>query len=118
MDWKSSLESLKASMPGEETPESAEVDGAADAALRDSADTVEKARLDILLDRKGRKGKQATIIAGFTVGDGAVDDIARRLKQRLGVGGASRGGEILIQGDKRREVEQALRQMNIKCRVI
>lgn len=112
MDWKSSLEALKAGLPdGDVVPESP-------AGSPSGSGCVEKARLDILLDKKGRKGKAATIVAGFTVGDEAVDDIARRLKQRLGTGGSSRGGEILIQGDKRREVADALTAMGLKCRVI
>lgn len=111
MDWMSSLEALKGTLPqGEETP------GTATEAA--SADPVEKVRLDILLDKKGRKGKAATIVAGFTVGDEQVEDIARRLRQRLGTGGSSRGGEILIQGDKRREVAAELTAMGLKCRVI
>lgn len=80
--------------------------------------SAEKARLDIILDKKGRKGKAATIIAGFTVGDATIEDIARRLKQRLGTGGSARGGEILIQGDKRSAVAEALKSLGLKCRII
>lgn len=113
MDWKSSLEALKAELPaGEASPE-----GASDTTAGE-ATCLEKARLDVLLDKKGRKGKAATIVAGFTVGDRDVEEIARKLKQRLGAGGSSRGGEILIQGDKRREVAAALAAMGMKCRVI
>ena len=39
-------------------------------------------------------------------------------RQRLGTGGSSRGGEILIQGDKRREVAAELAAMGLKCRII
>lgn len=117
MDWKSSLESLRASMPDvAETDTVAESTDSATSA--DVTDAVEKARLDVLLDKKGRKGKAATIIAGFTVDDQAVEDIARRLKQKLGTGGSARGGEILIQGDKRREVSDALTSMGLKNRII
>ena len=71
-----------------------------------------------MLDKKGRKGKAATIVCGFTCPDSEVDTMAARLKQRLGVGGSSRGGEILIQGDKRREVLDALTAMGYKARII
>ncbi len=113
MDWKDSLASLMADMPGGETP--AEGNDTVDAI---PAETAEKARLDIILDKKGRKGKAATIVCGFTFDDGKVEEIAGRLKKRLGTGGSARGGEILIQGDKRSEVEAALKAMGLKCRVI
>lgn len=112
MDWKSSLEALKSTLPEGAAPKA---DAAGSAAAAPSG---EKARLDIILDKKGRKGKVATIIAGFTVSDDEVAEIARTLRQRLGTGGSSRGGEILIQGDKRQQVQQALTSMGLKCRII
>lgn len=113
MDWKDSLASLMADMPEEET---AAIH--AEPAETPAPESVEKARLDILLDKKGRKGKAATIVCGFTIGDEAVEEVAASLKKRLGTGGSARGGEILIQGDKRPQVEAALRSMGFKCRVI
>ena len=115
MDWKSSLEALKSTLPEGAAPEAA---AAGSAAAGSAAPSGEKARLDIILDKKGRKGKVATIIAGFTVSDDEVAEIARTLRQRLGTGGSSRGGEILIQGDKRQQVQQALTSMGLKCRII
>ncbi len=117
MDWKSSLEALKSSLPQEENqPESSSEPIAESASATDNFG--QKARLDIILDKKGRKGKAATIVAGFTVDDATIEDIARKLKQQLGTGGSSRGGEILIQGDKRREVADALTRMGLKNRII
>ncbi len=113
MDWKDSLASLMADMPEEET---AAIH--AEPAETPAPESVEKARLDILLDKKGRKGKAATIVCGFTIGDEAVEEVAASLKKRLGTGGSARGGEILVQGDKRPQVEAALRAMGFKCRVI
>lgn len=74
--------------------------------------------LRVLLDRMGRKGKDATIVEGFTIADTEVAAIASRLKQRLGCGGSSRGGEILIQGDKRKAVAAVLLAMGFKCKVL
>lgn len=113
MDWKSQLESLRGDLPP----------GAADSDTPDGSpaaggDNIEKARLDVMLDRKGRKGKEATIVAGFTVADQEVDRIAAQLKRSLGCGGSARGGEILIQGDKRTQVAALLTSMGIKNRVI
>ncbi|MCM1070347.1 MAG: translation initiation factor [[Clostridium] fimetarium] len=112
MDWKDSLASLMAELPEEPAAEPAEGE------QKDAGAPAETARLDILLDKKGRKGKAATIVCGFTVDDNAVDAIAAELKKKLGTGGSSRGGEILIQGDKRAQVESALKAMGLKCRVI
>ncbi len=58
-----------------------------------------KDTLRVIVDKKGRKGKIATIVEGFTVSDEEVAEIAASLKKRLGTGGSSRGGEILIQGN-------------------
>lgn len=56
--------------------------------------------LHIALERKGRAGKTATIIYGFTIDDSRVDEIASQLKRAIGCGGSARGGEILLQGDR------------------
>jgi translation initiation factor 1 len=74
--------------------------------------------LDIIFERKGRGGKTATIITGFTVSDDQVSDIAARLKRKLGAGGSARGGEILIQGDRRNDVLKLLTDMGLKARII
>jgi len=77
-----------------------------------------KERLDIILERKGRGGKQATIITGFTCDDDALKQVASQLKSTLGVGGSARGGEILIQGDFRQRVLEHLTRMGFKARII
>lgn len=113
MDWKSSLEALKDTLPqGEDTSKAPEMPETGD------GNACRQPRLDILLDRKGRKGKEATIIAGFTMPDEDVAALAATLKQRLGTGGSSRGGEILIQGDKRRPVLDLLVSLGYKARII
>lgn len=68
-------------------------------------------RLSIVFERKGRGGKQATIVTGFVADDEAVKRVASQLKRTLGVGGSARGGEILIQGDFRQRVAEELRKM-------
>lgn len=73
-----------------------------------------KDTLHVVIDRKGRKGKTATIVEGFTCPDDEVAKIASRLKTRLGTGGSSRGGEILIQGDVADKVRGALKEMGFK----
>lgn len=76
----------------------------------------QKESLHVFVERKGRAGKTATIVSGFTVSDSEVERIASELKRRLGTGGSARGGEILIQGNRKDDVMSALRAMQIKCK--
>ncbi len=109
MDWKELLARLQeeGNLPeGEET------------VCGDEENAVEEGQhgpLRVITDRKGRKGKTATIIEGFTLDDGGVADVAARLK-RLGTGGSARGGEILIQGDCAAKAAEALRSMGFKVK--
>lgn len=79
---------------------------------------VQTARLDIQVDRKGRNGKCATIISGFTIPDGDISVLANRMKKHFGTGGSARGGEILIQGDRRHDVLDFLTAEGMKARII
>lgn len=70
-------------------------------------------KLVIDVERKGRGGKTATIISGFTLTDDEISEVAARLKKKLGTGGSARGGEILIQGDRRADVTRALKELGL-----
>lgn len=71
--------------------------------------------LTLSMERKGRGGKTATIITGFN-SDAQAADAASALKKRLATGGSARGGEVLLQGDRRREAADALRAMGYSCK--
>lgn len=63
----------------------------------------------IFYERKGRAGKEATIIEcphSMTVADVAL--LAKKLKSIMGTGGSARDNEILLQGDRRMALETAL----------
>jgi len=75
-------------------------------------------RLDIVLEKKGRAGKVATIITGFTLEDDEINALASKMKSALGTGGSARGGEILIQGDRRNDVLKFLSLQGYKARII
>ncbi len=112
MDWRDRLQAFAEANP--DLPE-----GPADepSGLTPARETSQP-RLDIWLERKGRKGKSATLIGGWTLSDDDLLQVASRLKSALGSGGSARGGEILIQGDRRDDVLRALSQMGYKCRII
>lgn len=110
LDRLAALRGIMGDAPAEETPsvdESAPASGEA-----------QSARLDIILERKGRGGKTATIVSGFTISDDAVSELASRLKRTLGTGGSARGGEILVQGDRRKDVLSFLTSNGYKARII
>ena len=79
---------------------------------------VQSGRLDIVFERKGRAGKTATIICGFTIPDEEIEALASEMKRRLGAGGSVRGGEILVQGDRREAVLKFLTSKGYKARII
>lgn len=67
-----------------------------------------KMPLRLHLDRKHRRGKEATIVTGFTGTDDQLQTLAKSLKKRCGVGGSAKDGEIIIQGNKRDKVMELL----------
>lgn len=77
-----------------------------------------KKMIDIILDKKGRNGKKVTIVANLVMDDDNLKMLAAELKRACGVGGSARGGEILIQGDKRDKVLDFLIEKGYKARII
>lgn len=104
-DWKDMLASLAGDLPPGDS-------GDTESGLEEkaAAKTATSQSLHIVLDRKGRKGKVATIIEGFTLPDDEVEQIASDLKRKIGTGGSARGGEILLQGDWRDKAAILLRE--------
>ncbi|GGH31068.1 translation initiation factor [Sphingobacterium alkalisoli] len=78
----------------------------------------EKQRLRVLLDKKARKGKIVTIVDGFVGKEEDLADLAKTLKQKCGVGGSAKDGEILIQGDFKQKIFDMLLQMGFKAKSI
>lgn len=101
--WQNALQSL---LDGGQLPEGSEVKKS-----EPESGPSQRGRLVVAMEKKGRGGKTATIISGFTLGDDEVCEIAATLKSKLGTGGSARGGEILIQGNRTDDVKKMLQQM-------
>lgn len=111
-DWKDALASLRGSLDQSEDNEAEEL---TDEKVADSL-SGQKTPLHIVIDKKGRNGKVATIIEGFTVAQEEVEKISKELKKTLGVGGSVREGEILIQGNHIEAVKKILTNLNFKIK--
>lgn len=113
MDWKDALASLSGLPEGGATDDTSEDN----TVMRTQSEVPQqKSPLHVLIEKKGRGGKTATIIEGFEISDDEIDDIAHTLKKKLGTGGSSRGGEILIQGDRKADVVRLLKEMGFKVK--
>jgi len=66
------------------------------------------ARAVVRMERKGRGGKEATIIEKLALPPAELERWARELKQTLGTGGAVEGDTIVLQGDCRARLEAVL----------
>lgn len=99
-DWKDRLGVLYSTNPDfEYTTEQVE-----------EPDTLEPARqeLRLSLSKKQRGGKEVTLITGFVGREEDLAELGRLLRQRCGVGGSAKDGEILIQGDQRTKLRSLL----------
>ncbi len=67
-----------------------------------------KQNLRVWLDRNHRGGKTVTLVKGFVGSEDDLKELAKELKNRCGVGGSAKDGEIIIQGAHKERVLQIL----------
>ena len=75
-----------------------------------------KQNLIVSIDRKGRGGKQVTLVSGFVGSSDDLAELGRTLKVKCGVGGSAKDGELTIQGDFRDRVVALLKDMGYKAK--
>ena len=103
-DWKSKLSALTGVPVPEVTETIYEEDD-------DKIQTLPKKqqKLRLAMERAGRGGKTVTIIRGFVGSEEDMNDLCKLLKQKCGVGGTAKDGEIIIQGDHRPRLLEILK---------
>ena len=71
-------------------------------------------KIRVYLDRKGRNGKEVSIVSGFMGDNNILKEMGKELKSACGVGGTVKNGEILIQGNHRKKILEILLKKGYK----
>ncbi|MBQ2586911.1 MAG: translation initiation factor, partial [Bacteroidaceae bacterium] len=61
-------------------------------------------KLRVNIEKNGRGGKTVTLVKGFVGTEADMKDLGKLLKTKCGVGGSTKDGEILIQGDFKEKI--------------
>lgn len=68
----------------------------------------------VRLERKGRRGKEATIVEKLALKPAELERWCKELKQALGCGGAVEEDAIVLQGDLRNRLEAVLTKRGVR----
>jgi translation initiation factor 1 len=67
-------------------------------------------KLRVSIEKNHRGGKTVTIVKNFVGSDEEIKELGRLLKTRCGVGGTTKEGEILIQGEFKEKIIEILKK--------
>lgn len=67
-------------------------------------------KLRLRMERAGRGGKTVTIVSGFIGRETDLQALGKLLKQKCGIGGSVKDGDIIIQGDFRSRLTELLKK--------
>lgn len=125
-DWKSALAALGASTENNGEEKKADVerkkrvgvvystnpDFEYDDTQEAEAETLPRQQqpLRLNMERAGRGDKTVTLVKGFVGSEADLNALCKLLKQKCGVGGAAKEGEIIIQGDHRQRLLEILKK--------
>ena len=77
--------------------------------------------LKVMREKKGRKGKVVTVIAGFSLTDSDLKALAKTLKNLCGSGGTAKNEAsdqtIELQGDHREKAAEKLKSLGYKAKL-
>ena len=90
------------------------------AALAGGSEPVESGKQDlrVQLDKKQRGGKKVTLVTGFEGSSDELKKLGKLLKNKCGVGGATKDREIMVQGDLVTKVIDILKNEGYKVKRI
>lgn len=74
--------------------------------------------LKVSLDKKQRKGKKVTLVEGFIGKPDDLNALGKTLKAKCGVGGSTKDGQIIIQGDFVEKINVLLQEMGYNTKHI
>lgn len=87
---------------------------AAPAATAPAAAQPAPRRAVVRLERKGRGGKEVTVVERLDLAPEALAAWSKQLKQALGCGGAVEGDAIVLQGDLRARAKELLEAKGVR----
>ena len=125
-DWKSALAALGATEEPNDNKENTDIDRKKRVGIvystnpdyeysddsQEETNTLPKnqQKLRLNMERAGRGGKTVTLVKGFVGSDEDITSLCKLLKQKCGVGGSVKEGEIIIQGDHRQRLVDILKK--------